>query len=438
MSSYTKHFRIGYVMIIIVFILSLWKIQNSEMLHKWTHTLKGRQSEKTFKKVPGINFWMYDYEVVYSRDITGTVGVVIIGLKYTDIVTNDVKCQLFYKDGVTEYVKGHVNGTIHSRKFTYQTSFCWCYPTRGQPAKSVTLSHINNKTQGISQRINPQTYYQVNGDTYTNSSNKIALCLQHMSFMQSSRSFLELMEIHKLLGVQKVILHGYDKVTKEVIDLIKYYQRKGYLEVLPWSIGDWKSGGLVGPEEKEKPDIYAYGLHLVRNDCLHRYYNQFEFMLFSDLDEIIMPKSSKIPGYYTGLLKYINNGIDMSTSVCQYLFKWTAFCVNGETVQKRKETSLFTGEYFIRSLPAKGNKVIVRVDNAYSMSTHSTSGCRQPRGVHVDPRIATVHHYRYRPTITQLGGGIYCNIEDKSAQRYQKRLKENMERVLEEINKIRL
>lgn len=90
---------------------------------------------------------------------------------------------------------------------------------------------------------------------------------------------VEFIELYRLLGGTHVTLYN-DTVGPDAGCALRYYERKGYVTILPWHHLDMIS----------QREIRTEGLFAALNDCLYRSMYTFEYVALVDLDEFIIPR----------------------------------------------------------------------------------------------------------------------------------------------------
>ncbi|GMR60879.1 hypothetical protein PMAYCL1PPCAC_31074, partial [Pristionchus mayeri] len=103
-----------------------------------------------------------------------------------------------------------------------------------------------------------------------------AICSPLVFGMKYTREdLIEFVEMNRLMGAERISLYvDYESVRKELIETIRFYQRKGILDV-------------VGYEQPVKNVWYHGQLGLIM-DCLVRHSTATRFVAFHDLDEYIV------------------------------------------------------------------------------------------------------------------------------------------------------
>lgn len=90
---------------------------------------------------------------------------------------------------------------------------------------------------------------------------------------------VEFVELHRILGVSRVTLYN-DTIGPEANCALRYYERKGLVNVLPWHKLEMVS----------QREIRTEGLFAALNDCLYRSMYEFDYVALLDLDEFIIPR----------------------------------------------------------------------------------------------------------------------------------------------------
>ena len=83
-------------------------------------------------------------------------------------------------------------------------------------------------------------------------------------------------EFQRLLGVVRMLVYAMSQVG-EVREILDHYMREGVVEVTEWHF------------PISNRDFRYYGQNLLLNDCLYRSRDLFNYTVFIDLDETIVP-----------------------------------------------------------------------------------------------------------------------------------------------------
>ena len=109
---------------------------------------------------------------------------------------------------------------------------------------------------------------------------------------------LEWLEMLKLLGVEKIVMHNHS-MDQSTADIMKVYTDQGLVE-----LRQVRQQGIVGflAQNKYRDDIYAIGTILL-TDCMYRNMFRFDWMAVLDLDELIIPRNHR---NYSSLLSELD------------------------------------------------------------------------------------------------------------------------------------
>lgn len=121
-----------------------------------------------------------------------------------------------------------------------------------------------------------------------------AACVKPIHFNYNNVvNFLEWMEFHKLMGVQKFTFFNHT-IGKEVSCIMREYGDE--IEVLPWSL----------PFVSQK-EIRTEGLFAALNDCVYRHRGASKYLVLVDLDEMIVPRKTQNYSMFIEQLDTLSN-----------------------------------------------------------------------------------------------------------------------------------
>ena len=104
---------------------------------------------------------------------------------------------------------------------------------------------------------------------------KIVWCISPLFGSNKLNYFVESVEFHRILGVSHAIAYNYSAQRDSSI-VLSYYESKGFLSVVPFRSSD--------ADHMEVQEISFL-------DCLLRTMGTYRFMMNTDIDEIIVPRS---------------------------------------------------------------------------------------------------------------------------------------------------
>ncbi|RUS73384.1 hypothetical protein EGW08_018862, partial [Elysia chlorotica] len=94
-----------------------------------------------------------------------------------------------------------------------------------------------------------------------------------------------MLEFNKILGADRFVFYNYS-TGSNVDQVLQKYIKSGDVTVLPWNlpvrVDTW-------PPSKQPSDVWYFGQLAALNDCLLRNRHRARYIVFSDLDEFIVP-----------------------------------------------------------------------------------------------------------------------------------------------------
>ncbi|GFS16587.1 beta-1,4-galactosyltransferase galt-1 [Elysia marginata] len=105
--------------------------------------------------------------------------------------------------------------------------------------------------------------------------------------LRYSRAYelVEMLEFNKILGADNFVFYNYS-MGPNVDRVLQKYIKSDDINVLPWHlpmrVDSW-------PPSKQPSEVWYFGQLAALNDCLSRYRYKARYIVFSDLDEFIVP-----------------------------------------------------------------------------------------------------------------------------------------------------
>lgn len=155
----------------------------------------------------------------------------------------------------------------HGRPWSAFYYICYLPHTKDIPyAISLAPRSCGTYQSGNSLAVQntPNTWYQPKVE--------FGLCLPMiMNHFSDIVTLVETFEMHRILGVEKVVVYNVS-MTASVENLIRDYQREGFVDVVQWNIMD-KLNTWTHPGTPKDPNIQIHyaGQVSCMNDCLNRY-----------------------------------------------------------------------------------------------------------------------------------------------------------------------
>ncbi|XP_053408126.1 uncharacterized protein LOC123560982 [Mercenaria mercenaria] len=215
---------------------------------------------------------------------------------------------------------------------------------------------------------------------------EIAVCTKVVSRNTLADDILAWFEVHRRLGVKKVLVYTYD-IDPSVGKILQHYKSVGMAELISFRLPQKDQGEQlveIGPK-----DIQAWNIEqTLMNDCFVRS-NGYKHVVVLDVDEYLIPIKAKTwPELFDKLWKKSPNAAGFS-------FKVNIHVTSGAVTNT---ISKFTaGKYTNRTgALAERMKHVIRPDRlpAGGLSTNSFTSGKGYRGFWVSEADATVHHFR--------------------------------------------
>lgn len=96
-------------------------------------------------------------------------------------------------------------------------------------------------------------------------------------------------ELNRILGVNHFVFYSYE-ITRDMARALAYYRKQQLVTVLEWNL-HVNLNTTSSSDEKSFRTLYAHIAHQVaaNNDCLNRVGNVYRYLLFLDLNELVIP-----------------------------------------------------------------------------------------------------------------------------------------------------
>ncbi|XP_039290740.1 uncharacterized protein LOC111043913 [Nilaparvata lugens] len=194
--------------------------------------------------------------------------------------TDDVWCRMWSVSGshvATE--RAQLQAIREHWNLTYSAFYVFC-PLNGIETVPHSVSLVNNPYRLIP--CTNRLFVHNNLKKGNNKPNDItmAICVKPLHhYYDNTMVLLQFLEYYQLLGVSHVLLYN-DTSSAATSCLLKDYERRGVVSVLPWQRLD------VGSQT----EIRTGGMLAALNDCLHRTTHRFTHVAMLDFDELIVPR----------------------------------------------------------------------------------------------------------------------------------------------------
>lgn len=207
---------------------------------------------------------------------------------------------------------------------------------------------------------------------------------------------VETVEINRMFGAQRFFFYNHT-TGSHVTQYMRMYEEEGIVNVIPWKLpvvtDDWRT--------KVEPQIHYFGQLAALNDCLMRNRFQSQFVTFTDLDEVIVPRRHDSWGEMAAELIRSRSGGSVASLHFRNAFFRTDYgkdsvYENNATVVRLQLRSLLTTVREEKIYPhGWRSKHIVVPDAVQLVGIHhmeQLSGFSTV--IDVDEGTALLHHYR--------------------------------------------
>ena len=224
---------------------------------------------------------------------------------------------------------------------------------KDKKATSVTITYIKTLLEGAY-------------------SKEFAVCVPPLHDDVPFEQLIQFIETTKLLGNGHVYFY-FDGLNKNIDYILHYYEEVGYATIHPW----------VLPMATES--IWYHGQVLAIHHCLYSHMGQHKYIMFQDLDELLIPHNPTQQKWWPSLMAEIDDG------------EHSGFCFKSAFFPKKQENEIYFFNRTIRTdFSALRQKCMVRPDRIFEMGIHHISKWTTDSWIPaiVDTDIAFIHHYR--------------------------------------------
>ena len=251
----------------------------------------------------------------------------------------------------------------------------------------ISTSHIYQKkpadttTVLITKVITPENHQN---RTSKNKIETTGICVPPLYGSIQPKAFIEFIELSRILGINKIIFYVFD-IQSEIQKILQHYVSLQYIETVSWELPfHWKS-------------LWNYGQSLAINDCLYRHMNEFDFLAFLDIDEVLVPRTND-KTWKDFLMSMSQTSQSDSSDYCGYTFRSTFFDPEFSRTVYSNEANAVVRVNRSKHFSFFRNKVIVRPTRIFELGIHHVSRSWPDKKnytvVPVDPSLAAVYHYR--------------------------------------------
>ena len=257
---------------------------------------------------------------------------------------------------------------------------------------------------------------------WNNGKRAFHVCVPPLFGSISPSKLVEFIELSMLLGAENFTFYDFD-VNVAVRSVLRYYATTGVVQLLDWHL-----------PISEKFVWYKGQIPAIQ-DCLYRSVSKAELVVFSDLDEFIIPNS---------VMSWIElfdsfNKKKKHKKASGYKFQSAHFATGGAgcdyTVSKRSETLVsLDANCRTRGFSERLTKCIIRPEDVFEMGIHHISKplFQRQYSLPVTPNTSIIHHYRHTCSDSYHE---MCDdyVVDDTMKRYEKLLESRVKNTLHDL-----
>ena len=235
-----------------------------------------RESETAWVKVGSEMFVFSAYMDTRENYYYSKRGVVALAVQNDRMNHPFLYCHLTDSNGHTWCLKRQIRKVVvnHCRKYKYRPYYYICdLPPRFSAItpKFVSFS-FNSSCQQPSPPV-PVTQVQ----NTTNSTQGFGVCIQSPLFNMNNVQFIiQTIEMNRILGAERFTFYIHS-ASQDVMRVLQDYSKEGVVDVVKSTIPNI--------------NIHYYGQQVLIQDCAYRNMYKIRHLLYTDLDEIIVPQN---------------------------------------------------------------------------------------------------------------------------------------------------
>ena len=286
-------------------------------------------------------------------------------------------------------------------------SFLSCIVEKNEKRVPIAVSVTSDKCESPGNLLKVEN----DKDNYKGRRYHITACLgQIYHGYDNVNQLVEMLEVNHILGVDLMVLYNHTS-SQSVYPYIQSFQQDGLLDFYNW----------YHPLTERVVGTHFFGNFILRNDCLYRYMYRSDYIIMTDIDEVIVPieNNRTLPA----LMSYISR-----SKGAEYNFRHV--CIPDEWPSDPSVKSLYNvaNKYHIRTLLKTNrtrephprlhrSKYIVKPEHVVIAGVHTCESyvSRLFKRKHIHPQIGQLFHYRTSVTGTKLKLGT---IVDKTMHRF--------------------
>jgi hypothetical protein len=304
----------------------------------------------------------------------------------------------------------------------------------------VVLSKRSTYRQGIDSFLDSSVRLvveRINNTEIGSRRHHFGVCVSPLYGNIPLRTLVQFVEFTRLLGAGETLFYASKGVSELLIKKLQcHYKPTNQISVSNW------------PIPVDDSSIWYHGQLLAINDCLYKNMYRFDYLVFLDLDEFLIPHNH--PTWLDMVQHLTEVGQGLSAQLGQELHS-TSDTIDAYSFQSAFFAPLLDGnpdpltfdlesDIRVYNLSRVRTKVMVKPTHIYEVGIHHVSRTTNDVGaqvVRVNDQVAYVHHYRQ--CTTEYDNSIKCDIlvrDNRVANAYHRQLTANIFTSLELIRQI--
>ncbi|KAK6175184.1 hypothetical protein SNE40_013699 [Patella caerulea] len=400
----------------ILFVVSDWKTPNTPIafknvavdIHISTALQQRGAKNVEFQPVGDLNK-TYLYSAYYDNRSSPMIRIIAIVRNYSPLDTFICVSQTETKNLTIHETQLEFIPEPRSWGYAYQSAMIICKLTNSTQ-NTETVSVIEKSALRTNITLRPLNYMNV---TKNKLKQNFSRCIPVLHDFHDKMALIQMLETDILLGMEHFIMYYNDDYPSTVGGVLEFYQSKGFLELHHWNL------------PINTGDIHYYGQIANMHDCLYRLMHRSKYVLFADIDEVV------ISPVFKSWLDLTNNLLKPNCASLQFpnVFFPIAFKSTNKKFSGMTDALKYNMTFFLKTTQTKvhsigdRSKQLVKPESIYFLNIHSvlTYYCKEsqtrpdsvyilyiypvlkyfnmdPQTCNVNHKDAMLHHYRNNVT----------------------------------------
>ncbi|XP_012937284.1 uncharacterized protein LOC106011610 [Aplysia californica] len=314
---------------------------------------------------------------------------------------------------------------------TFQNNSSNFSPPAGHTANTTTTNNNNSS--------NNDNNFHNNNNFNNNNNATIGVCVPPLFGDISLQRIVNFLEMCRLLQASRVFLYIHD-LPKDLVVFLRHFasNHAHFLSLVQWELPKLPELWLDQSPSLASQMLWNRGQLLAVQHCLYQHMPAFDWLLFMDTDEMLVPHAAASwPDLVRQVLADAQPQVAHADSVAAISFQSAFFQQDFQTLVTNS-IDYFQYLHRTRDTSSRRSKLMVRPSRAFEVGIHHLSKpIAEPfRSVAAPVSSALLHHYRKCVTGSVQGEGerIQCEIlvKDVAILKYEHELTVRSRTVLQD------